>query len=92
MRGHAGWHWVTGDHTGWHRRGSPIVANPGRILNLGTMKGEMSRASWEGSGLEGLSPFPAVHHYKETILGCLTLRMPVDSWRGVYLLEFQFPG
>lgn len=55
VRGHAGRHWVTGDHTGWHWRGSPIVANPGRVLNLGTVKEEMSQASWEGSGTEGLS-------------------------------------
>lgn len=54
MRGHAGRHRVTGDHTGWHGRGSPIVANPGRVLNLGTVKGEMSQASSEGSGIEGV--------------------------------------
>lgn len=45
VRGHAGRHWVTGDHTGRHWRGSPIVANPGWVLNLGTVKGEMSQAS-----------------------------------------------
>lgn len=53
MRGHTGRHRVTGDHTGWHWRGSPIVANPGRVLNLGAVKGEMSQASWEDSGTEG---------------------------------------
>lgn len=48
VRGHAGWHWVTGDHAGWHWRGSPIVANPGWVLNLGRGEGEMSRAGWGG--------------------------------------------
>lgn len=42
MRGHAGWHRVAGDHAGRNGGGSPIVANPGRVLNLGRNKGERS--------------------------------------------------
>lgn len=53
MRGHTGRHWVTRDHTGWHRRGGPIVANPGRVLDLETVKGEMSQTSWENSSTAG---------------------------------------
>lgn len=52
VRGHAGWHRVTGNHAGGHWRGGPVVADPGRVLNLGRGRREMSQAGW---GMGGVS-------------------------------------
>lgn len=54
VRGHAGGHRVTGHHTGRHGRGGPIVADPGRVLNLGRGEGDASQAGWT----QGCFPVP----------------------------------
>lgn len=56
VRGHAGGHRVTGHHAGWHRRGSPVVADPGRVLNLQRAKGELSQAGGGGAQRGALTP------------------------------------